>query len=480
MGKNNEKFLFEKIFRENQNKIAIETVDQKISFDDLKLKVFSLIEYFKSNGLKKKQVVAVLLPNSVEFIYCYLACMIGGFIICPINKDSNKLEIKKVLSSVNAKLVINKKEQLKFYKTKKNYFKEFNPKRIMGIFLSSGTTGTPKGICHDSQNIISNAISFNKNNKIFSESRIYHLFPMSYMAGFLNSIISPLVSGGTIIFHSNFSINFAINFRKFINRYNINYLWLNPTMIKSINKFESSKKKLSKKLKLFVATSALQLEDKIEFKKNYKVNCLESYGMTEILIFSSERYNIKKKIYSNVGKLINGCKVLNSKRTQELFVKSNFINTHYFDLTKKRFTKNNYIDKFDTGDLGYLSKKKELFLAGRSKNLIIKGGLNISPEKLEKRLINFKNISESIFIGIKDKFYGENICLILKTKKGKKLNIKNLENYLNKYYSKHETPKKIIQIDKFITNKNDKIERKNILNKINTNGNIKKLYEKNY
>ena len=95
-------------------------------------------------------------------------------------------------------------------------------------------------------------------------------------------------------------------------------------------------------------------------------------------------------------------------------------------------------------------------------------------------MINFKNISESIFIGIKDKFYGENICLILKTKKGKKLNIKNLENYLNKYYSKHETPKKIIQIDKFITNKNDKIERKNILNKINTNGNIKKLYEKNY
>lgn len=54
MGKNNEKFLFEKIFRENQNKIAIETVDQKISFNDLKLKVFSLIEYFKSNGLKKK------------------------------------------------------------------------------------------------------------------------------------------------------------------------------------------------------------------------------------------------------------------------------------------------------------------------------------------------------------------------------------------------------------------------------------------
>ncbi len=479
MGKNNEELSFEKIFKKYPQKIAIETVNKKISYNNLEKKVFSLIEYFKSKGLKKKQVVAVLLPNSIEFIYCYLACMIGGFIICPINRETNTTEIKKILHSINAKMVIEKKEQLKYFDTKKDYFRNFDPNRTMGIFLSSGTTGLPKGICHNSLNILSNALSFNKDNNISKNTRLYHLFPMSYMAGFLNSIISPLLSGGTIVFHSNFSINFAINFRKLINQKKINYIWLNPTMIQTINKFESNKKKIQN-LKVFVATSALKLQDKINFKNNYKINCLESYGMTEILIFSSERYNNKKKIQSNVGLLIKGCKVLNVKNSNELFVKSSYINRYFYNLEKKKYSKNLGINKFNTGDLGYLKKNKVLFLTGRSKNLIIKGGLNISPEKLEKKLIDFKNISQSVFVGIKDKFYGENICLIIKTKKGRKINIKNLEKYLKDNYSKYELPKKIIQINKFVFNKNDKIQRNNILYKINSSSNIKKLYEKNY
>ena len=46
-------------------------------------------------------------------------------------------------------------------------------------------------------------------------------------------------------------------------------------MIQTINKFESNKKKIQN-LKVFVATSALKLQDKINFKNNYEINCLES------------------------------------------------------------------------------------------------------------------------------------------------------------------------------------------------------------
>ena len=161
-------------------------------------------------------------------------------------------------------------------------------------------------------------------------------------------------------------------------------------------------KKKIQNLKVFVATSALKLQDKINFKNNYEINCLESYGMTEILIFSQRDIIIKKKIQSNVGLLIKGCKVLNVRNSKELFVKSSYINKYFYNLEKKKYSKNLGINKFNTGDLGYL-KNKVLFLTGRAKNLIIKGGLNISPEKLEK-LIDFKNISQSVFVGIKIKW----------------------------------------------------------------------------
>ena len=64
---------------------------------------------------------------------------------------------------------------------------------------------------------------------------------MNYMAGFLNSIISPIMAGGTIIFKEKFNINFAINFNKTLKNNNINYIWLNPTMLKTINHFQKRK-----------------------------------------------------------------------------------------------------------------------------------------------------------------------------------------------------------------------------------------------
>ena len=174
MVKNN-KFLVN-CFLKNCSRIAIETVNTKISFNDLKIKSFELIEYLKHKGIKKGDVISVKLPNSLELIYCYFACIFGGFVICPINNNLKKVETKRIIKSVKSKYFINGISKVKFIKTKYNYFKDYNPKKIMGIFLTSGTTGGPKGVCHSSENLVGNAIAFNKQNKI-RRARFFHVFP---------------------------------------------------------------------------------------------------------------------------------------------------------------------------------------------------------------------------------------------------------------------------------------------------------------
>ena len=93
----------------------------------------------------------------------------------------------------------------------------------MGIFLTSGTTSFPKGICHDTENLIKNALEFNRKNNINENSRFYHIFNELY-GWFFKFIISPIMAGGTIIFKEKFNINFAINFNKTLKNNNINYI----------------------------------------------------------------------------------------------------------------------------------------------------------------------------------------------------------------------------------------------------------------
>ena len=209
MAKNSNLLL--QIFQKYNHKVAIETTNRKITYSKLKKNSIELANFFKKKGLKKGDVVSVKLPNSLEFIYCYLACIFGGYKICPISNDLKNKDVKKIVKAVRSKYFIDNIKKIKFVRSKDINDIFFDENNTIGIFLTSGTSSLPKGICHNSKNIIRNAYEFNRKNKINKNSRLYHLFPMNYMAGFLNSIISPLVAGGTIIFKEKFNINFAVN-----------------------------------------------------------------------------------------------------------------------------------------------------------------------------------------------------------------------------------------------------------------------------
>lgn len=465
------------ILKKYKKKIAIETQDTSISYGELIQKSYELVNYFLQKGLKKKDIILVQLPNCQEFIYCYIACMLGGFIILPTNTETDLRKIKEKFKKDKIKIFIKKKSDLKYIKNNFQYKKfRVDESNIMSIFLTTGTTSAPKAICHSSKDIVQNALAFNKHNKIYS-SRFFHLFPMNYMAGFLNSIISPLVTGGTIILHEKFNIRFASNFSKIINKYKINYLWLNPTMVKTILFFQKKKANLGKNLKIFVATDALSRIDKIKFLKKFSKILLESYGMTEILLFSSQKNNTKNKFLSHVGSIISGNKIYKNKK-KSLIVSSKYINKKYFDFNKKKFLKNFQINKFDTGDI-YKYTNKNLYILGRKKNIIIKGGINISPEYIENSIRYYKLIENCCVISQPDQYYIENICLVIKTLMNKKIDIKKFENFLTIKLDKNYFPKKILQVDNIPLNNNKKIDRKLLINNIEQSK-IKILYEKIY
>ena len=155
------------------------------------------------------------------------------------------------------------------------------------------------------------------------------------------------------------------------------------------------------------------------------------------------------------------------------------MNEWNYNLETKSYEQVDKKESFDTGDLGYLDKNKNLNLFGRSNNIIIKGGQNISPENLEKKISKLKFVSEACAVPIKDKFYGENICLLIKTQNNCKLSYRFLEKFIKINFTKLEFPKKIIHVRSILKNDNCKILRKNIITNLKSN-NKNIIYEKNY
>ena len=111
------------------------------------------------------------------------------------------------------------------------------------------------------------------------------------------------------------------------------------------------------------------------------------------------------------------------------------------------------------GDIGQL-KKNELYILGRKKDLIIKGGENIYCEDLEKKISNCKFVKNVKIIAFNDKIAGQDInCAVIPTNRNKN---KYILNYISKNIPKIYHPKKILFLKDFPHTFSGKIDIKKI------------------
>ena len=181
------------------------------------------------------------LPNSLDFLIIYLACIFGRITIIPINPNLPEEEKKYIKQVTKPKITIGSEFNLLDINqvTQENILvdKDFN----FGIFFTSGTTNLPKGICHNISTLLYNAKIFNEHVGINQDVRMLHIMPMGYMAGFLNAILSPLLAGGCIIIGNQFNVKQAMTFWDFPMSVDVNTMWLSPTMVALLTRLNRSK-----------------------------------------------------------------------------------------------------------------------------------------------------------------------------------------------------------------------------------------------
>lgn len=299
--------------------------------------------------------------------------------------------------TVGKDLVLDRFKKIDFYKT---YLTTF----------TSGTSGVTKGVQHSLENILSTAFAFQKASSEDRGSCFLHVMPMTYMAGILNSIFLPFVMQEKIVLGKRFDVRGAITFWKTVKEYEVDTFWLSPTMLTMIEQVDrgsvGEEYCNKKKLCFWIGTAALTEKIRTQFEGRYGVPLNASYGLSETLFVSVENERTRAVSGKNsVGTLLEGVEY-QIENDGELLLYVPWMYKGYTNEDDKEYFSGKY---YRTGDLVKI-KDNILYIIGRKKELIIKGGLNISPVRIEECVNRIEGVRENAVFGMSNTLGEEVTC----------------------------------------------------------------------
>jgi long-chain acyl-CoA synthetase len=377
-------------------------------------------------NMNERDIVCVCLTNSIHCLAIYFGLIFSNLIILPIDFTYGENNINQILNMVTHSAFIYEDEQdtkfssiknkilLKslnsdFIKVSKNKLSLCNNVDFFSEFLitfTSGSTGEPKGVIHSLYNLYLNSKKFNELFHFNEDNTFYHNLPMSYMAGILNSFLLPFFSQSKIVITRRFRIEHIFNYWKIPIEYNVNVFWFIPSILSFLLQLDRETVDVDyfnhNNIIGCVATAPLPHQVKYDFEKKYGIILYNSYGLSETLILTS---NCPPSIYNHaVGKPLSNCDIYLAD-DGEIHVNVPWMFLGYVGSADPYLINGFY----QTGDLGKIDSNGFLDIIGRKKNLIKKGGLNISPALIETILLNFTEFKEFIVFGAADESMEEKI-----------------------------------------------------------------------
>lgn len=464
--------FLKKIFTENWNDVFIidSTTNEKFTYCDFFSKIIKFKEKLTNMGVTKKDFLCLIMDNSVDLAAIYFSSLLLGTKAVPIDPYKGNDEINEILDQLDDKKIISDKniaysflpssKLTELYENNQSVNLLDNLKildkldfdDVFVITFTSGSTGKQKGVMHSFNNLFQSAISFQQKFNFDKNSIFLHNIPMTYMAGILNLLILPMISQSKIVVTNRTNISNIISFWSIPIKYSVNTFWLIPTVLELLLKLDRGIDGVyytrKNKITICVGTSPLNVITKKNFEEKYGVELFESYGLSETLFVSTNSLN--NNLESSVGKTLSevDIQILDDG---EIAIKVPWMFKGYFNLSKEDCFTNQF---FLSGDLGEMNIQNFLFIVGRKKDLIIKGGINLSPRKIEELLYTVHKFNELTILGFPSKLLGEKIvCFyvaekILSNDDVKKCNKKIIEklgiNYnVDKFIFFNEIPKNL-------------------------------------
>jgi malonyl-CoA/methylmalonyl-CoA synthetase len=433
-------------------RIGLEHHDCQYAFGDLAERADCLAAELLVRGIHSGDRLAIYLPNRVEWIDLYLACLSLGAVVVPMNILYRDREVRHIVQDAQPAAIVadaavpgagatpiwdvselsscalrrtsidvpgyeaqslHRGTHLLADTARPPADQPLTADSPALIVYTSGTTGQPKGAVLTRNNLAANAENLVTCWKISQNDRLLLALPLFHVHGLANGLHCWLSSGCRLRLETRFDHTAAAGW--FL-EFQPTVFFGVPTMYSRMAEWPAAvTREIGRRARLFVSGSAPLPPALLDaFEQRFGHRILERYGMTETLMtlgnpLEGERRagtvglpfpDVSIRIVSAEGHRVRAGEI------GELQVKGPTVFKGYW--RREEATRQAFVDGwFRTGDLAEQAADEYVTLRGRASDLIISGGFNIYPREIEEFLLEQPEISEAAVVGIRDERRGE-------------------------------------------------------------------------
>jgi len=490
------------------NKTVIFVDDRKVTYKAFIQKVDAFARFLEIAGVNVGDKVALIAPNSEEFVISVYAATKIGAVVVPVNNMLKANEYEYILNDCEAKVLVTSMQYRKEVeglrestKVEKMIWVDEAPQidnnnivfdevlethrhgdeskglckldDMAIIFYTSGTTGYPKGAMMSYRNIFHNMIAGSERFNVTAKDRFIVYLPMFHAFTFTVMLMIPFYNKSSFVI-----IPKLLPFSNIIKQ----------TLLKRVTVFLGVpdvynaliKAKLPwyfmwfNKIRVFISgASALSEDTLIKFNTKFKrAKMLEGYGLSECSpVVSVNPMDLQKPM--SIGPALRECevKIVDDEMVEvplgqvgELIVRGDNVMMGY--LNRPESTEETIINGWlRTGDLGKMDSDGYIYIVDRMKDLIISKGINIYPRQIEEELMKFTYIKQGAVIGVSDPNSGEVPVAYVELEDGadrEKITPNQIKKDLKAVLANFKVPKSVVIVDELPKTATGKVLKRKI------------------
>ena len=333
------------------------------------------------------------------------------------------------------------------------------------IIYTSGTTGRPKGAEITHGNLISNLQSLHEAWGWAPDDVLLHVLPIFHVHGLFVALHGALHAGATTLLMREFDARKTL---QMLASGQCTVFMAVPTIhqrlldVPDADQFDLSRVRL-------ITSGSDRLPDDVftGFQQVFGYTLLERYGMTETGMNCSNPLEGERRLGS-VGLPLSGVEVrivkpesnepLSQGEIGEVQLRGPNVFKGYWKQPQK--TAESFTDGwFRTGDLGFVEPDGYLTVCGRSKDLIISGGLNIYPPEVERVLAEHPAVSACAVVGCPDREWGERVTAVVVLGPGDSASEADLISFCRERLAPYKSPKSIVFKEELPRNAMGKVQK---------------------
>lgn len=493
--------ILENLAERQGSKVYIKSPDQgkSITFAQTYELCNRIANFLKAQGIKATDMITLIGENSIETLLIYLGVMNYGAVINPINVEESAENIYPLISRAKPKIVlyrndltfdqhryepglwipyanfdVDSNETNEFFHRLKDLSPTFTSPvgtkdEVAVLVFTSGTTGIPKGVVYSRENVFYMFLESIDRLRITERDVILEYRAYSWVSTQGFSILSSLATGATLVFGRKFSRS---RFPSWLKDNGVTIVIGVPAVINMLltEEVPLSKKDIPAVRFMTSSTSPLSVKNQLMFEEKYGIRISQGAGSTETGFIALTDPEIlsqpEKRKTGSIGQATRYKEVVildeQGNRCQtgeegEIVVRGKSTAMGYLQ-------DNGEIGRFPaegirTGDLGYIDKDGYIYITGRKKELIKRGGVLISPQEITNRIMEHPGVQEAATIGVEDAIRGEEIASFVVPKEGEKISEEEIIIHCQKRLPDWKLPKTVTFLKELPKTERNKVSK---------------------